>query len=88
MPSLIRRLVVFTTVEGVVVQPSGQRNPRSLGIKYGTHEISSLQSPLSPATSALVEIHGIAGTCINISSYWLSTYSYLQDFLPLPQSHT
>ena len=61
MPGIIKKLVLVATVEGLVLH-SGQRNQRSLQIKYGTHELSSLPSPVIPSSATSAEVHGIVGS--------------------------
>ena len=60
MPGIIKKLVIIAAVEGLILHPAGQRNQRSLQIKYGTHEISSLPAPA--LASASTEVHGIVGS--------------------------
>lgn len=61
MPGLYKKLVVIAAVEGLILQPHGQRNQLNLQIKYKTHEISSLGSSIHPGSSASTEVHGIVG---------------------------
>ena len=61
MPGIVKKLVLVAAVDGLILH-SGQRNQRSLQIKYGTHEFSSLPSTAIPNSSTSVEVHGIVGT--------------------------
>ena len=67
MPGLVRKLVVFAAVDGLILQPSTQRNQKAtpgLQVKYNTHEIAAA-SPASQArdeSSASFDAHGIVGS--------------------------
>lgn len=61
MPGLPKKLVAVAAVEGLILHQSGQRNQRSLLIKYTTHELSTLPySKLADSLSS-AEFHGIVG---------------------------
>ena len=62
MPGLVRRLVVIATVEGLILQPLGQRQQKCLLIKYENHEISSLNSPNVSNQPRSAELYGVVGT--------------------------
>ena len=62
MPGIVKKLVVIAAVEGLILHPAGQRNQRSLQIKYKTHEISVLNSAISLSSIASAELHGIVGS--------------------------
>jgi hypothetical protein len=71
MPGLLRKLVIFAAVDGLVLQPHGNggRNngsyePQSVRIDYKTNKISSLSVPASdPAVrkDAGLEAYGLVG---------------------------
>ena len=62
MPGIVKKLVIIAAVEGLILHPVGQRNQRSLQIKYSTHEISSLASSTSSSSLSGPEFHGIVGS--------------------------
>ena len=62
MPGIAKKLVIIAAVEGLILHPAGQRNQRSLQIKYSTHEISSLGSSTSSSSLSGPEFHGIVGS--------------------------
>ena len=62
MPGIAKKLVIIAAVEGLILHPAGQRNQRSLQIKYSTHEISSLASSTSSSSLSGPEFHGIVGS--------------------------
>ena len=73
MPTLLRKLVVFAAVDGLVLQPYGygQRNnnsnanantPPPVLIEYQTHRISDLPASRSGSAGCeSLETHGIVG---------------------------
>ena len=66
MSGPVRKLVIFAAVDGLILQPSTQRNHRpvpSLQITYNTHDITAagLASPTKDETSASFDAHGIVG---------------------------
>jgi len=66
MPGLVRKLIIFAAVDGLVLQPVAQRNQRAtpaLRIAYSSHDIASLGSvPRKDASSTSFDAHGIVGT--------------------------
>lgn len=62
MPGIVKKLVIIAAVEGLILHPAGQRNQRSLQIKYSTHEISSVASSTSSSSLSGPEFHGIVGS--------------------------
>ena len=62
MPGPMKKLWVVAAVEGLVLYPSGQRNQRSLQIKYTTHELSSVPYSKREDSLSSLELHGIAGS--------------------------
>ncbi len=68
MPGLVRKLVILAAVDGLILQPSTQRNQRaipSLQIKYNTYEIAAagVASQAKDETIASFDAHGIVGSC-------------------------
>ena len=60
MPGIVRKLVVFAAIDGLILQPLHQRNQRSLHIEYTTRKITvSSRQPSREDVS--VECHGIVG---------------------------
>ncbi|OKL64219.1 hypothetical protein UA08_01020 [Talaromyces atroroseus] len=79
MPSLVRKLVIFAAVDGLILQPNGgaQRNSSSNGnssslqIDYKTRKITSLSQARPESTARLtpsLEAYGLVGI-LNIDSY-------------------
>ena len=62
MPGIVKKLVIIAAVEGLILHPAGQRNQRSIQIKYSTHEISSLASSTSSSSLSGHDFHGIVGS--------------------------
>lgn len=67
MPGLIRKLVIFAAVDGLILQPSSHRSPHvpsSLQIKYTTQgDVSiSIISKSDSASFASLDAHGIVGS--------------------------
>lgn len=62
MPGLVKNLVVVATVEGLILHPPGQRNQRTLHIKYNTHQLSSLPHSKVADSLSSAELYGIVGT--------------------------
>ena len=67
MPGLVRKLVILAAVDGLILQPSTQRNQRaipSLCIKYDTHQIvgAGPASQIRDEASASLDTHGIVGS--------------------------
>ncbi|KAL9041259.1 MAG: hypothetical protein Q9214_004167 [Letrouitia sp. 1 TL-2023] len=72
MPGLIRKLVIFAAVDGLILQPSSHRSPHvpsSLQIKYTTQgDVSVGITPKSDRASfASLDAHGIVGL-LNVAS--------------------
>ena len=65
MPGLVRKLVVFAGVQGLILIPPSQRTCRSLQIKYTTLEISSLSHSGPEDSSLSVEVDGIVGRIVD-----------------------
>ena len=74
MPGIVKKLVIIAAVEGLILHPAGQRNQRSIQIKYSTHEISSLASSTSSNSLSGHDFHGIVG-----SRYPVSGLHYFTD---------
>ncbi len=68
MPGIVKKLVIIAAVEGLILHPAGQRNQRSLQIKYTTHEISPLASSTSSSSLSCAEFHGVVGSRYPVSS--------------------
>lgn len=66
MPGLVKKMVVVAAVEGLILHQSGQRNQRSLHIKYITHEISTLPYSRLAESLSSAELHGIVGRHIRV----------------------
>lgn len=64
MPGLVKKLVVVAAVEGLIIHSPGQRNQRSLQIKYTTHQLSSLPYLKLAESLSSAEFHGIVGSQI------------------------
>lgn len=67
MPGLVRKLLVIAALDGLVLQPLGQRNQptgKAVRIDYKSHNISSLQEPFrnGERPTAFFEAYGIIGT--------------------------
>ena len=62
MPGLVKNLVVVAAVEGLILQPTGQRNQRSLQIKYATHQLSSVSHSKVADSLSSAEFNGIVGS--------------------------
>ena len=62
MPGIVKKLVIIAAVEGLILHPAGQRNQRSIQIKYSTHEITSLASSTSSSSISGHDFHGIVGS--------------------------
>ncbi|KAL8678913.1 MAG: hypothetical protein Q9186_004770 [Xanthomendoza sp. 1 TL-2023] len=73
MPGLVRKLVIFAAVDGLILQPANQHDQRaipSLQIRYTTQGAATLR-PAPPKGSvhlASFEAHGIVGCLLNIAS--------------------
>lgn len=75
MPGLLRKLIIFAAVDGLILQPHGpgprhNGNDSSIRIDYKTNKISSL-SPSAPDQSggeSGLEVHGLVGKTIIHSS--------------------
>lgn len=66
MPSLVRKILIFAAVDGLVLQPVAQRNQRSdaaVKIDYNTHSILPQLRDVSAEQPAPLsfESHGIIG---------------------------
>lgn len=66
MPGIVRKLVIFAAIDGLILQPSSQRHQHSLPslqIRYTTEGATTLRpAPESDlAHSASLEAHGIVG---------------------------
>ena len=61
MPGLVTKLVIGAAVEGLILHPSGQRNQRSLQIKYTTHELSALPHSKLANSLSSAEFQGVVG---------------------------
>lgn len=67
MPALARKLLVVAALDGLVLQPLGQKNQRTghaVRIDYKSHKISSLQESFRDGEPPPVsfEAYGIIGT--------------------------
>ena len=67
MPGLVRRLTILAAVDGLILQPSTQRNQKAipgLQIRYNTHEIvdASPASQVKDESSASFDAYGIVGS--------------------------
>ena len=65
MSGLAKKLVIFAAVDGLFLQPTGQRlsiSDQSVGVKieYGTNKITKASREADEASSGL-ESHGIVG---------------------------
>jgi hypothetical protein len=81
MPSLVRKLVIFAAVDGLVLQPNGnggQRNSlgngnsSSIQIDYKTRKITSLAQARPESTAKLtpsLEAHGLVGMTAYLYSF-------------------
>ena len=66
MPGLVKKLVVVAAVEGLILHQFGQRNQRSLQIKYTSHEISTLPYSKLAESFSSAEFHGIIGRQLRV----------------------
>lgn len=66
MPGLVKKLVVIAAVDGLILHQFGQRNQRSLQIKYVTHEISTLPCSKLAESFSSSEFHGIIGRQLRV----------------------
>lgn len=70
MPGVIRKLLVFAAVDGLILQPVAQRNQRTeaaVKIDYNTHSVvPQLQDPSAEHSAPVsFESHGIIGRLID-----------------------
>ena len=77
MPGLVRKLIIFAAVDGLILQPSTQRNQKAipgLQIKYSTHELAATNpaSQIKDDSLTSFDAHGIVGSR-PLSSYELPT---------------
>jgi len=73
MPGLVRKLLIFAAVDGIVLQPVAQRNQRTdvaLKIDYKTHTILPQLQDVSEEqpVPASFESHGIIGRLLHDAS--------------------
>lgn len=66
MPSLVRKIAIYATVNGLVLRPVDSRSQKIIGlqINYSTHEITP-RAPVADSDAELspsLEVHGIVGT--------------------------
>ena len=59
--SLIRKLVVIATIDGLVLQPAHQRQQRALHIDYKTHKITTTRYSAT-TDDVSIDSHGIVGS--------------------------
>ena len=60
MPSLVRKLVVYAAVDGLILQPAHQRSQRSLLVDYKTHKVS-IANRVASRDDSSIDCHGIVG---------------------------
>lgn len=82
MPGIVKKLIVVAAADGLLLCPSGQRNQRSLQIKYVTREILPIRSSRITDESASADIHGIVGT-----RHLMLRLRYLSDLSGLRSAH-
>ena len=62
MPGLVRKLVIVTGAEGLILNPPSQRSHRSLQVKYTTLEVSSIAYSKYADPLLTAEVYGIVGS--------------------------
>ncbi|KAL9128184.1 MAG: hypothetical protein Q9217_003084 [Psora testacea] len=60
MPGLVRKIIIFAAIDGLILQPVHQRNNRPLLIDYKTHKVS-IASRLASKDEPSIDCHGIVG---------------------------
>ena len=88
MPGLVRKLVVFAAVDGLILKPLHQRAQaqRSLKIDYKSHAVSSTTECASRDAASL-EFHGIVGIR-SLYAEGKHLINAFQGFSPFHQSPT
>lgn len=61
MPGLVRKLVVYAAVDGLILQPLHQRSQRGLQIDYKSYKVSPSTARPEPEDASL-ECYGIVGS--------------------------
>ena len=73
MPGLVRKLLIYAAVDGLVLQPvaqRGQRQPTTTTIDYKTHSIKPLLHSLEEHDNdKQLECYGIVGTYMGCLLY-------------------
>src|SRR5579871_5801763 len=78
MPGIVRRILIFAAVDGLILQPTPPRNhqrttEQAIKVEYKTNIISPLLKDESDAnaTPATLDTHGIVGMRLNLSTHSL-----------------
>ncbi|KAF2165177.1 hypothetical protein M409DRAFT_24563 [Zasmidium cellare ATCC 36951] len=83
MPGLAKKLLIFASVDGLFLQPTGQRSSSvdngGVHVEYGTNKITTLNKKPDDSSDNGLETHGIVGLLDLVSSSYLVTITRREE---------